>query len=102
MDTDLRNIIAMVLRPAAGLLVLLLLFVVAQNNYLLYRTLLEGFSLVVAALIYVLTTRTYKYSGNTLLLFLGNVYLFIAVIEFFHIVTYKGMGIFPVQGTNTA
>jgi diguanylate cyclase (GGDEF)-like protein len=102
MDTDLRNIIAIVLRLAAGLLVLLLLFIVAQNNYLLYRTLLEGFSLVVAALIYVLTTRTYKYSGNTLLLFLGNVYLFIAVIEFFHIVTYKGMGIFPVQGTNTA
>jgi len=89
-------------RLAAGLLVVLLLYVVDRNNYLLYRTLLEGFSLVVAAPIYVLTTRTYKYSGNALLLFLGNAYLFIAVIDFFYIVTYKGMGIFPVQGINTA
>ncbi len=88
-------------RLAAGLLVVLLLYVVDRNNYLLYRTLLEGFSLVMAALIYVLTTRTYKYSGNALLLFLGNAYLFIAVIDFFYIVTYKGMGIFPVQGINT-
>ena len=55
-----------------------------------------------AALIFVLATRTYKYSGNTLLLFLGNAYLFIAVIDFFHIVAYRGMSIFPVQGTNTA
>ena len=102
MGKDLRNTMAMVSKLATGLLVVLLLFVVARSNYLLYRTLLEGFSLVVAALIYVLTTRTYKYSGNNLLLFLGNVYLFIAVIEFFHIVTYKGMGIFPALGINTA
>jgi diguanylate cyclase (GGDEF)-like protein len=102
MGKDLRKVLAMAPRVVAGLLLLLLLYVLASNNYLLYRTLLEGFSVVVAALIYVLTTRTYKYSGNTLLLFLGNAYLFIAVIDFFHIIAYKGMSIFPVQGTNTA
>jgi diguanylate cyclase (GGDEF)-like protein len=102
MGKDLRKILTMAARVAAGLLLVLFLYVVASNNYLLYRTLLEGFSVVVAALTYVLTTRTYKYSGNTLLLFLGNAYLFIAVIDFFHIVVYKGMGIFPGQGINAA
>jgi diguanylate cyclase (GGDEF)-like protein len=102
MGKDLRETLTMASRLAAGLLVVLALYVVARNNYLLYHTLLEGFSLVLAALIYVLTTRTYKYSGNDLLLFLGNAYLFIAVIDFFHIVTYKGMDILPVQGANTA
>ncbi len=89
-------------RLAVGLLVVLFLYVIARNNYLLYSTLLEGFSIVVATLIYVLATRTYKYSGNNLLLFLGNAYLFIALIDFFQIVSSSGRGIFPLQGVNTA
>ena len=80
---DLHKALAVAPRLAAGLLVVLFLYVIARNNYLLYSTLLEGFSIVVATLIYVLATRTYKYSGNTLLLFLGNAYLFIACDRFF-------------------
>ncbi len=99
---DLHKALAVAPRLAAGLLAVLFLYVVARNNYLLYSTLLEGFSVVVATLIYVLATRTYKYSGNTLLLFLGNAYLFIAVIDFFQIISSNGKGIFPVQGVNTA
>ncbi len=99
---DLHKALAVAPRLAAGLLAVLFLYVVARNNYLLYSTLLEGFSVVVATLIYVLATRTYKYSGNTLLLFLGNAYLFIAVIDFFQIVSSNGKGIFPIQGVNTA
>ena len=97
-----QKTIATAFKLVAGSLAVLFLYVVARNNSLLYSTLLEGFSIVVAALIYVLATRTYKYSGNALLLFLGNAYLFITVIDFFQIVTSYGQGVFPVQGANTA
>lgn len=90
------------LRLAGSLLAVLLLYILARNNYLAFHTLVEGFSIIVAALIYVLATRTYKYSGNGLLLFIGNAYLFIAIIDFLHTAVYKGMNILPGYGSNTA
>jgi Flp pilus assembly protein TadB len=47
------------------------LYIVARANYLLFHALVEGFAIVVAALIYVLATRTYQYSRNTTFFFLG-------------------------------
>mgnify|MGYP005846382459 CR=1 FL=1 len=82
-------------------LVSLALYIIARNNYLLFHSIAEGFSIIVAALIYVLATRTYRYSGNNFLLFLGIAYLFISVFDFVHILTYKGMGVFPGYDTNT-
>ncbi len=75
--------------------------VLAQANYLLFHTMAEGFALIVALLIYVVGSRTHKYSGDNFLLFLGNAYLFVAVLDFLHTMTYQGMGIFPGYGTNT-
>jgi len=87
--------IAFVALPILGLM-----YVVARNNYLLFHATAEGFAIIVAGVIYVLTTRTYKYSNKTYLLFLGNAYLFIATLDFLHYLTYKGMGVFPAYGTN--
>lgn len=84
-----------------GLLIALASFAVAQSNYVLFHTLAEGFALLVAVLIYVVGTRTHKYSGDSFLLFLGNAYLFVAVLDFFHTMTYKGMGVFPGYGPDT-
>lgn len=97
-----QKTLALAPKLASGLLVLLLFYIIDRHNYLLFRTVLEGLSTIVAALIFVLATRTYKYSGNSLLLFLGNAFLFIAMFDFFHIIAYRGMNVFPVQGANTA
>lgn len=70
-------------------------FIMARINYLLFHSVAEGFAIIVAVLIYILASRTFKYSGNNYLLFLGYVYFFIAIIDFFHLLTYKGMGVFP-------
>ena len=82
----------------AGVVIALSLFVVAQYNYLLFHTIAEGFAIIVVFLIYVLSTKTYKHSGNTYLLFLGNAYFFVALLDFLHLMTYYGMGIFPGYG----
>ncbi len=85
----------------AGLLAAVVLYAVARSNYLLFHSLAEGFGIVVAALIYVVGSRSFRYSGNGLLLFLSDVFLFVAIIDLFHTMTYQGMGIFPGYGPNT-
>ena len=77
------------------------LYVVARVNYLLFHALVEGFAIIVAALIYVLATRTHRYSRNNMFLFLGISYFFVAVLDFSHMLTYKGMGVFPGFGADT-
>jgi signal transduction histidine kinase len=78
------------------------LILIAQWNYLLFHTLAELISIVVAGLIYVLGTQTHEYSRDNFLLSLGSGYLFIAILNIFHTLTYFGMGVFPDQSANVA
>ncbi|MHB0870903.1 MAG: sensor histidine kinase [Chloroflexota bacterium] len=82
------------------LLVALAMYGVARNNYLLFHTTAEGFGIVVGGLIYVVGSRSYRYSGNDFLLFLADAFLFVTVIDFLHMMTYQGMGILPGYGPN--
>lgn len=77
------------------------LYAVARVNYLLFHALVEGFAIVVVALIYVLGTRTYQHSKNDTFLLLGIAYLNVAILDFAHTLTYKGMGVFPGFGSDT-
>lgn len=85
---------------SAAALISALSYLVASSNYVLFHTLAEGFAMIVAVLIYVVSTRTYGYSRNDFLLFLGYAYLFIAVLDFFHTATYQGTGILSVSGAD--
>ncbi len=73
----------------------LIMYFVAQFNYLLFHCLIEGFAIVVAILIYVLAANTYSYSRNQTFLFLGISYFHVALLDFVHTLTYSGMGVFP-------
>ena len=79
-----------------------ILYQLAQINYLFFHTLVEVFSVVVSVLIYVLATRTYRHSANNFLLFLGVGYFFVAILNFLHLSTYYGLGIFPDFDANPA
>lgn len=85
-----------------SVLIVVLLYVIARNNFPLFHSLTEGFSIVVAALIYVLARQTYQYSQNNFLLFIGMAYFFVGVFDFLHTVTYKGMGVFSLEQSNVA
>ncbi len=69
-------------------------YVLSLYNYLLFHVIVEFFAIVVAILVFILGTRTYKHSENNFLLVLGVGYFYVAIIDFFHTMTYKGMGIF--------
>lgn len=64
-------------------------------NYLVFHTLVEMFSVVVAAMIFVLAWTGRAYMANHYLLLLGIAYLFVGFVDLVHTLAYKGMGVFP-------
>ncbi|ROQ90215.1 MASE3 domain-containing protein [Desulfosoma caldarium] len=83
------------LRVATGALMAGALCAISFYNYLLFHTLVEMFSVVVAAMIFVLAWTGRAYIANHYLLFLGIAYLFVGFIDLLHTLAYKGMGVFP-------
>ncbi len=76
------------------------LYLVSILNYLLFHTLAELFSILVAFGIFVLAWQTRRFLTNGYLLFLGIAYLFVGAIDLVHTLAYRGMGIFPAAGDN--
>lgn len=85
-----------------ALVALASLYGVARHNYLLYHTLAETFSIVIAGGIFFVAWHTRAYSNNSYLVFLGIIYLCVGTIDYFHTISYKGMGILGGGGSNTA
>ncbi len=73
---------------------LLCLYGTTWINYLLFHTLAEVFSIVVAFSIFVIAWNSKRYIHNPSLLFIGIAYLFIALLDLLHTLSYKGMPIF--------
>lgn len=70
------------------------LYFTSWVNYLLFHTLAEGFSIIVAFSFFMIAWNSKKYICNPYLLFIGIAYLFIAFIDLLHTLSYKGMPIF--------
>lgn len=70
------------------------LYLTTSVNYLLFHTLAELFSIVVAAGFFMIAWNLKAYIKNQYLLVLGNAYLFIAFLDLLHTLSYKGMPIF--------
>ena len=86
----------------AGMLVFLGLYLTSLYNYLLFHSLAEIFSIVVACGIFMVAWNSRRFLDNNYLLFLGIGYLFVGGLDLIHTLTYKGMGIFQGYGTNLA
>ncbi|SMP63459.1 sensor histidine kinase [Anoxynatronum buryatiense] len=76
----------------AALLVSLYLM---TSNFLLFHAYAEGFAIVIAVLMFVITWNARHYIDDHYLHFIGLAYLFIANIDFLHVLGYTGMNIFP-------
>ena len=83
-----------------GALLLLGLYLTSLHSYLLFHSLAEVFSIVVAAGIFMLAWNSRQFMDNDSLLFLGVGYLFIGLVDLVHTLAYKGMPVFPGGGTN--
>ena len=99
-----RTILPTLLKQSPFWLTLLLLFyLLSQINFLLFHGLVELFSVAVAWSVLLLVWNTQRIARNDALLFLGIAYFFIGLIDLLHTLSYKGMGIFPMdQAANHA
>ncbi len=79
---------------------LLALLLLSFRNFLLFHTLIELFSIIVAYLIFTINYYSRDKSEEYFLIFLGIAYGFIGGFDFLHTISYKGMGIFPGNGAN--
>jgi len=86
------------LRSVLMYVVLLVSLYLMTNNYLLFHAYAEGFSIVIAVLVFVLTWNARSYIDNEYLHFIGLAYLFVAHIDFLHMLGYSGMNVFTDYG----
>ena len=78
-------------------------YIIALQNYLLYHSLIELFSISIAITIFIIAWNSKKIIRNNYLLFLGISYIFIALFDLLHTLSYKGMNIFTgFLGSNLA
>jgi signal transduction histidine kinase len=88
------------LQLLVGLIALITLYLTSQFNYLLFHTLAEMFSVVIACGIFMIAWNSRRFMGSSYFLFLGIAYIFVGGLDMFHVMTYKGMGIFDEADTN--
>ncbi len=85
----------------AGALVLLGLYLTSLYNYLLFHSLIEIFSIVVACAIFMLAWNARRFlEGEYYLLFVSVAYLFVAGLDLVHTLAYEGMGVFGGTDAN--
>jgi len=82
------------LRTAIIVSVLVGLYLTTFVDYLLFHSLSEIFSIVVAISFFTITWHSKAYIKNQYLLFIGIAYFFIAFLDLLHTLSYKGMPIF--------
>ncbi len=92
----LRGIITIL----TGGLVLFGLYLTSFYSYLLFHSLAEIFSIVVACAIFMLAWNTRHFMDENYFLFVGIAYLFVAILDTFHTLAYRGMGVFSGSGAN--
>jgi len=83
-----------------AMLLLIGLYFTTLYHYLLFHTLAELFSIVIAFGIFVVAWNSRHFHKNNYLLFIGVAYLFVGAIDLVHTLSYQGMGIFQGYGTN--
>jgi PAS domain S-box-containing protein len=64
-------------------------------SFLLFHTLTEIFSVLIACGVFVIVWNSRRFLYNRYLLFIGVAYLFVGCLDLLHTLSYKGMGVFP-------
>ncbi len=76
------------------------LYLTQYKSYLLFHSIIEIFSVVVAASIWLIAWNTRQYHQNEYMSFVGIAYFFVGFLDLLHTLAYKGMGVFPGANSN--
>ena len=87
-----------------ALLALLLVgfFQVSLSHYLLFHSLLEFTSIIAAFSIFVIGWNSRFFARSNLLVFFSIFFLPVGCFDLLHTLSYKGMGVFPIDDANLA
>jgi len=80
--------------------VLVILYFLSRTNYLLFHSVVESFSIIVACGVFMISWNSRRFHQNGFFLFLGVASLFVAGVDLLHTLAYKDMGVFPKAGAN--
>ena len=83
-----------------GVLILYGLYLTSLYSYLLFHSIAEIFSIVIACGIFMVAWNARKILDNKYLLFIGIAYLFVSLLDIVHTLAYKGMNIFRGYDAN--
>ena len=81
-------------------LLLLGFYLLSLYSFLLFHSIAEIFSIVIAGGVFSLAWNSRKVNANNYLLFLGIAFLFIGLLDLLHTLAYKGLGVFPGYDAN--
>lgn len=75
------------------------LYLISLANYLLFHSLAELFSIMIAATMFVIAwnARTYTKEQFDFIAFISIGYFFVALLDLLHTLAYQGMAVFPGQ-----
>jgi PAS domain S-box-containing protein len=69
-------------------------------GHLLFHALAEMFPVLVGISMAIVSYFTYNFTKNNFLLYLGIGYFWIAILDLFHMLTFQGMLIYPIDNSN--
>jgi len=81
-------------------LVLCVFYVSSLYSYILFHSIIEIFSIIIASCIFIFAWNLRRFMDNNYLLFMGQAFLFITIIDIAHTLAYKGMGVFQGYDAN--
>lgn len=79
----------------SGMVLLTGLYLISRENYLLFHSLVELFSVIISITIFVLVWSARNFIDNRYLLVLGIASLFVGLLDLVHALAYSGIGVFP-------
>ena len=83
-----------------GFSILFGLYLTSLYSYLLFHSLAEIFSIIIACGIFMIAWNSRRFLDNQYLLFIGIAYLFVGGLDLVHTLAYKGMGVFSGYDAN--
>lgn len=70
------------------------LYLFSRYHYLLFHSIAEIFSIIIAGGVFMIAWNSRRQIAEPFLIYVGIAYLFIAILDLFHTLSYKGMAIF--------
>ncbi|MDD3521240.1 MAG: GGDEF domain-containing protein [Actinomycetota bacterium] len=78
------------------------LYFLSLYNFLLYHLIVEFLAMSIGIFVFVIAINTINITSNVFILLIGTTFFTSAILDFLHTITFKGMNILPIGGTNIA